>query len=71
MLIIKSTGIILGLAVLLGTLSCVLQRTSAQNATGNVTNGHTENLVVQSDNSSANTPPEKVRASSELYDVFR
>ncbi len=49
MLIIKSTGIMFGLAVLLGTLSCapILQRTSAQNATGNVTNGHTENLVVR------------------------
>ncbi len=45
----KITGIIFGLAVLLGTLSCapILQRTSAQNATGNVTNGHAENLVVR------------------------
>jgi hypothetical protein len=50
MFILKSTGLMLGLAVLLGTLTSApnLQSTIAQNATGNATNaGHTEGLIVR------------------------
>ncbi len=48
---------------------CIKQLSYVENDTSSV--DVSESLKGQSDNSSANTPPEKVRASSELYDVFR